>query len=370
MTTNKKRLLETFFNYVKIDSESHFEKEMCEVLSKELKNLGLTVFEDNAGEVLNSTGNNIYAFLNGDNNYEPLLFTCHVDTVTPGKNIKPYLCDDGFIRSKGDTILGSDDKSGIAGIVEAIKTIKENNHNHRPIELAFTIREETGLMGSKHLDYSKFKSKVSLALDAGGDVGTIVTNAPGQYKLNFTVIGKKAHAGVEPEKGINAIQVASNAISNMNLLRIDEETTCNIGSFISEYATNVVAEKAIINAEVRSKDFSKLEKQVEHMISCFKDATTKFNAQLEVKKELMYKSFNINENSEVVVLAKNACEKIGVTPVIVGTGGGSDANIFNEKGIESIIIATGMENPHTTDEQIKLENLNNTADLVLAMLVI
>lgn len=368
MKINENRLLETFFKYVKIDSESCFEKEICDVLENELKELGLRVFKDDVGKKIGSNGNNIYAFLDGDENYEPILLACHLDTVTPGKNVIPYLDDDGYIKSKTNTVLGSDDKAGVSAIIESLKIIKEQNIKHRPLELVFTVREETGLVGSKNLDYTKFNSKIAFALDASGDVGTVITKAPGQYKLEFLVIGKKAHAGVEPEKGISAIQISAKAISKMKLLRIDEETTCNIGSFISEYANNVVPEKAIVKAEVRSSKLSKLEKQTNDMIDCFKKANEEFSGTLEVTKELVYKSFSIENEHRIVEYIKKACDKIEVELKLTSTGGGSDANVFNEKGITSVILGTGMEKVHTTLEQIKKDNLYNTAKLILALL--
>ena len=364
---DEKRLLGAFLEYVQIDSETLDEGKMAERLEQDLKALGAEVWTDDAGEAIGSNGHNVYARLRGDADLPPMLFSAHMDTVKPGNGVKPVV-DGGMIRSSGDTILGSDDKSGVAGIVEAMRAVAEDKTPHRTVEAFFSICEEGGLRGVKGADLSRFESKRAVVLDSNGDCGKIVTSAPGQIKLNATVIGRSAHAGVAPEKGISAIQVAASGIAAMKLLRIDEETTANIGTLVSDYATNIVPERARIVGEARSLDIGKLKAQGEHMQKCLQEACDKFGATLECEVETAYLSYNLPNDDELVREVLDACERIGIPGFTTATGGGSDANVMNRAGIDAVVLGTGMDKVHTTAEQITVENLRNTARLCLALM--
>lgn len=361
------RLLQRFLEYVQIDSESGNEKGMAERLLNDLAALGCEVWRDNAGANCNSDGYNVYARLPGDPSLEPIIFSAHMDTVKPGKGVKPVVSD-GLIKSSGDTVLGGDDKSGVAAIVEAINAIADNNLAHRTIEVLFTISEEAGLKGSKNADFSKLTAKNALVLDSSGEVGIIIVSAPGQIKFKATVTGKAAHAGVAPEAGINAIQAAAAGVAAMKLLRIDDETTANISVFTADYASNIVPEKAEIRGEIRSRSVDKLNAQAEHMKRCMDEACAKYNAKLDLDLDTAYLSYSIDPDDPLVVSALEACRKIGVQPSTAASGGGSDANVMNVGGIKSIVLATGMDKVHTTSEQLKIDSLENTAKLCLELM--
>ena len=277
---NKERLLSTFLDYVQIDSESTHEGAIAARVAEDLRAIGCEVYVDQSGEKTGSDTGNLYCTLPGNTGGEPILFSAHMDTVVPGVGVKPVI-EDGVIRSSGDTVLGGDDKSGIAAIVEALRTIVEQNLPHPTIEALFTVCEEVGLRGSQHMDYSRITAKKAAVLDSSGDAGKIITAAPGQYKLSAAVIGRRAHAGVAPEEGISAVQVLSEAIANMKLLRIDEETTANIGTISAQYATNIVPERAELIGECRSRRDDKLEAQGQHMMDCLQAACDKYGATLE-----------------------------------------------------------------------------------------
>ena len=185
---NKDRLINTFMEYVQIDSESKNEKAISEIIVKDLEELGFETYTDKAGEKIGSNGNNVYCFIPGNMESETMLFSAHMDTVTPGNGIIPYV-DGDYIKSKGNTILGGDDKSGIAAIIEALRSIKENNLPHRPMEIVFTICEEGGLKGVKEVEFSKLKAKKGIILDSGGKPSSIITQAPGQTKINGSIRG-------------------------------------------------------------------------------------------------------------------------------------------------------------------------------------
>lgn len=362
---NEERLLKEFLEFIQIDSESCNEKAMGERLCQVLKEMGLEPITDEAGKTYDSNGFNVLAHLPGEG--EAVGLSAHMDTVVPGIGIKPQI-KDGVIYSDGTTILGGDDKSGICAILEAVRVILENNLPHRPADLIFSIGEEGGMRGAKAFDCSQLKCKRAYVFDSSGDVGKIVIGGPGQTKIFADVVGRRSHAGLAPEDGISAIQVMSKAIAKMNLLRIDEETTCNIGSIKAEYPTNIVPDRCSIIAEVRSRNADKLNAHAEHIHRCLQEACDEAGATLEYNPMTNYVAYNVAEDSETVKLIAQAIEKTGHTPHTALGGGGSDANVYNLKGIETVVLGTGMTKVHTTEECLKVQDLNDTARVVLALL--
>ncbi len=365
---NKERLLSTFLDYVQIDSESTHEGAMAARIAQDLKAIGCQVYVDSSGEQTGSETGNLYCTLPGNADGEPILFAAHMDTVVPGVGVKPVITD-GVIRSSGDTVLGGDDKSGVVTIVEALRTIVEQNLPHPTIEALFTVCEEIGLRGSRHMDYSRITAKKAAVLDSSGDAGKIIVSAPGQYKLNAAVVGRRAHAGVAPEEGISAIQVLAEAISNMKLLRIDEETTANIGTISAQYATNIVPERAELIGECRSRRDDKLEAQGKHMMDCLQAACDKYGATLEGGLTRAYSAYSHAEDDPFVQEIMAACRKAGLEPSLAASGGGSDANNMSANGLKALVLGTGMAKVHTVQEEITVKNLEDTAALVLAMAV-
>lgn len=355
-------LLERFLRYVQIDSETGNERKMAETLQKELGELGFLVTVDQPPERVGTDGFNIYATLEGDSNLEPILFCAHMDTVIPGKNVKPKVCDDGYVRSDGSTILGGDDKAGLSAMIEAVlaaKTLK----NRPTVELVVTVREEAGLFGAKDLEFQRIVSKRCVVLDSGGGPENITTTAPGQSKITAVVKGKSAHAGIAPEQGISAIQVAAEAVSHMNLLRIDNETTSNIGTFVAEGPTNIVSPSAKLVLEVRSRNMDKLEAQTQHIKDKLTESCDKFHTSCEITVETAYEGFHLEDTHPLVQDTIKAVASIGLQPVTIGSGGGSDANVFNQKGIATVNLGIGMEKVHTTEEQQNIMQMNQGSEI-------
>lgn len=361
---NKDRLLKRFLEYVQIDSPTKHEREFADFLKKEMEDMGIEVVMDNAGESVGSDSGNLIGRVKGTTEGETILFSAHMDTVSPSIGIKPVIRD-GVIYSDGTTILGGDDKAGIAAILEAVETIKENNIPHGDIEIVFSIFEEGGLYGAKNLEYDKLKAKLGFVLDSGGDPGLIIIQGPAQNKINAKFIGKEAHAGVSPEHGISAIQMASEAISNMKLLRIDEETTANIGIISGGEATNIVTKEVEIQGEARSLKDEKLRVQTEHMIQCCKEAVEKFGGQVEMDVSNSYGAFKVDEDDEIVKKVELACENTGLKSFTASSGGGSDTNILNANGITAINLGIGERKPHTLEEHLHIKDLENAARLTL-----
>jgi len=368
---NEQRLLNRFLELVQIDSETGHEEEIGEALKRLFGGLGLTVIEDDAKAKTGHGANNLFCELPatpGCENRDPIFFTAHMDTVVPGKGVRPRVDDDGYVRSDGTTILGSDDKAGLAVMLETVEILREQNIPHGPVQFIITVGEEAGLVGARAMDRSMIKAKYGFALDSEGKVGDICTAAPTQAKIHVAVIGKSAHAGVNPEDGISAIQVAARAIARMPLGRIDAETTANIGRFAGGGPTNIVCERVDIDAEARSLVPEKLKRQVKAMREAFESAAAEFGAKVEFASEIIYGGYKYDESDEVVRVAMDAVRRLGLEPRLFHSGGGSDANIFNGLGVPTVNLAIGYENIHTTKEQMPIRALVQSTELAVEII--
>lgn len=365
---NKERLLEEFLELVQVDSETTQEEKIAEVLKEKFESLGLEVLEDDAKSITGHGANNLICNLKGTKEgADTIYFTSHMDTVVPGNGVKPSV-EDGYVVTNGSTILGADDKAGLAAILEAIRSIKENDVDHGDLQFIITVGEESGLVGAKALDSSLLKAKFGYALDSDGKVGNIIVAAPTQAKLNAVVKGKTAHAGVAPEKGISAITLASKAIAKMPLGRIDDETTANIGRFEGGQKTNIVCDHVEILAEARSLVPEKMEDQVEKMKKAFYETAEEMGGEVELDVEVMYPGFKQKAGDEVVEVARSAAKKIGRDSELLTSGGGSDANIIAGYGIPTVNLAVGYEDIHTTNERMPVAELEKVAELVTAII--
>jgi tripeptide aminopeptidase len=351
------RLIEEFLELVQVDSISGKERQLADLLIRKLTDLGLEVREDEAGSAVDSNTGNIIGRLPGSGRGPVIMLCAHMDTVEPGLGVKPVLAD-GVIRSAGDTVLGADDKAGIATILEVLRIVREHSFEHGGLEVVFTIWEEGGMFGAKNLQYNQLKARYGFVLDSDGVPGTIITRAPSHDEIGITIRGRAAHAGLNPEDGINAIKVASEAIAQMDLGRIDHETTCNIGIISGGKATNIVPDSVTIKGESRSLCASKREAQTARICRAVYKAAENYGAQVEIKTELLYSGFHLDQESPPVKVALEAARRLGLQPKLEKTGGGSDANIFNHRGIPTAVLGIGMKKAHTCEEYI------TTADLV------
>ncbi|MBU0904208.1 MAG: M20/M25/M40 family metallo-hydrolase [Firmicutes bacterium] len=360
------RLIDEFFELVQIDSETKHEQVIVPILKSKMEALGFQVIEDDSATRSGHGAGNLIATLKGSKaDVDSIYFTCHMDTVVPGKGIKPELREDGYIYSDGTTILGADDKAGIAALFDMVKRLKEESIDHGDIQFIITSGEESGLAGAKELDASLINAKYGFAVDSDGKVGGIVTSAPYQAKIWATIRGKTAHAGVAPEKGISAINIAAKAISKMSLGRIDEETTANIGRFEGGGATNIVCDEVHILAEARSIVEDKLTKQTEHMQLVFEKVATDMGGSAEVDVKLMYPGFRFGPEEHVTKVAIQAVKNVGRTPLLAASGGGSDANIIAGFGIPTVNLSVGYEEIHTKNERMPVEELEKLSDLLV-----
>ena len=373
---NQERLKNLLLDLVRIDSLSRKERAIAMRLKRELEELGGKVWIDDAGEKVGGSIGNLIAHFRGNMPAAaPLLLCAHMDTVAPGEGVVPVL-EGNIIRTDGRTVLGGDDKSGIAIILEALRVVREKNLPCSDLDVVFTICEEVGLVGAKCLDVSRLKARRGFVLDSGL-VGYLFTRAPAANRMEFSIHGLEAHAGVCPEKGISAIQIAAEAISTMRLGRIDNETTANIGLIEGGIAVNIIPGSVRLKGEARSHSEEKLEQQTRHMLRCLEEAAARhalqldgkhFSAGVEAKIERDYDRMDIPEDSSIVQLARAAGRNLGIETKTSATGSGCDANVLNKKGLEVANLSTGMREMHTVKEWLDLNDLYISAQILVEIL--
>lgn len=350
------RMIKQFMEMVQIDSESSHEANFINYLEKEFQKLGAATLQDSYG--------NLIAKLpaKGCSGKEPILLSCHADTVKPGIGIKPKL-ENGIIRSAGDTILGADDKAGIAEMLEALRIAEI----HPPIEVAISREEEIGLFGVKNMDYSKLSAKRGFLLD-NDTLDTIIIGGPSYFTFDVTVKGKAAHAGMEPEKGINAIFAASKAIAALTLGRIDKETTANVGIIEGGIVRNGVPDRVIFKAECRSLTHSKAENLANEMKKTIIREVEAAGAQVDIVMNNLCKAVDIPESSFTVDLSKKALKTVGVDAKATFMTGFTDASIYNNMGIEMAVVGIGARNEHSLDEHIYVEDMEKALKMIVELL--
>lgn len=369
----EERLKGLLIELIKIDSLSRKEREIVLRLKKEMEELGGEVFIDDAGEKVRGNTGNLIAYFRGNvPGSQPILLSAHMDTVAPGEGVVPVL-EGNILRSDGRTVLGGDDKSGIAIICEVLRVLREGHMPHSDIDVVFTICEEAGLLGAKCLDVSRLRARTGLVLDSDS-IGFLFTKAPAANRLEFRIRGWAAHAGVCPEKGLSAIQVAADGIARMKLGRIDEETTANLGLVHGGTAVNIVPDSVLLKGEARSHSEEKLERQSRHMLQCLEEAIKsrvseidgrQLHATVDAKIERDYDRMEVPDGSTIVQLVQTAARNLGMEIQTKATGGGCDANVFNKKGLEVANLSTGMREIHTANEWLDLNDLYTSARIVL-----
>lgn len=367
------RMAETFMQLVRIDSVSREEGRLAAHLQGRLASFGAdTVFDGSAAGTGSDTGN-LIARVDGRSDLPPLLFSAHMDTVEPGRGITPVLSE-GRITSDGTTILGADDKSAIAILLEVLQVLKETGRAHPPLELVFSTCEEIGLLGAKHLDWSLITARQGYVLDTRDPDGLVI-RAPSANRLTFTVSGKDAHAGSAPETGINAIWIAARAIAGLELGRIDNETTCNIGVIKGGDATNIVPKRVRVDGEVRSHDDQKLVEVTRRMVAAFENAAAAYpidgqgdRPNVEAAVHADFTRTDIPRAHPVVRMALTAAERLQRTISLQVAGGGSDANVFFQQGIMAGVLGTGMTEVHSVREHVDLPDMVKACEMVLEII--
>ncbi len=350
---DRERLVKTLIELIRIDSLSGEEDEIDREVSARLEGLGLKVHHDSY--------NNIIAKLAG--NGEAVILSAHLDTVEPGRGIQPVV-DGDVMRSDGSTILGGDCKSGITIVLEAIKSVVESGAEHRPVEVVFTRHEEGGLVGAHHLDFSHLSARTGLVFDGEGPASRVSVAAPSQNVVTGNILGRAAHAGVEPENGISAIIIAAEILTRLPLGRIDSETTANVGRIEGGLKRNIIPERVLLDGEIRSRDNSKLDHYSQRFREAFKEVAALYpEAVVALDIDNTYQAYSIKEDHPTVAMIRRALGEIGLEATLEATGGGSDANIFVHNGIVALPVGIGVRSFHTTKETAMIPEVLQAAEM-------
>lgn len=362
---NRSRMLETFRKLVSIDAPSFGERKMADELTRDLKELGFTVSEDKAGEYYGGTAGNLYAFRRGSLPGEPLLFSAHMDTVEPSRGKEAVIHEDGRITSKGDTVLGADCMSGVTALLEALRELEEEKAELPSLEILLFIGEEKHLKGSAVFDYSKVKSRESYILDLSGPVGTAANQAPTLVDFQITVQGRAAHAGFAPEKGVHAIGIAARALSRLELGRVGQDMTVNIGHIEGgEKATNIVPAHCCLLGEIRSYSHEKALAQMEKIRRIFEEEACEAGGSCQVNFTVPIHAYRVPETRPCIIRFRKVCERLGLSGDLLPTFGGSDQSNLSCHGIEGLVLASAMEQVHSCGEYTTIQEMETLTKLV------
>jgi tripeptide aminopeptidase len=360
---NPERLIEIFVKVASINAISGNEKILADYIKEFLSKLQYRIDEDNASNFTKSNTNNLICKIGSGGNF---ILLSHMDTARSTEFLKPIILEDKIVSS-GDTVLGVDNRAGIAVLLFVLEKISNERIPVKDFTIAFTTCEETTLFGSKYLGINGNITHAFI-FDSGYRPGNFIYSSCGALGFKFKIIGKASHSGISPEKGVNALIAASNAISKLQLGRIDDETTMNIGRFESGTAVNVIPELAVLEGEIRSFDIEKVENQFEKLSSIFKSECDKIGAKLETEHFWDFKPYTISNLSHVFKETEKAIAKVGLEPIPKISLGGSDANSLNERGIQSVNLGIGAQNPHSNEEFIFIEDLVKSAQIALELI--
>jgi tripeptide aminopeptidase len=364
-------VVDLFTELAAISSPPGEERPVADAVARYLRDLGLTVDEDDAGATVGSNMGNLYCRVEatGNGGGTPIFLCAHLDTVPPTGPLEPVI-EDGVVRNAGGTILGADNKSAAAAMLEGMRRVLAENRPHAGIELLFTPKEEVGLLGAAAFDHKRLHAQVGYVYDQAAPIGEVILGAPYSQALEVSFHGRAAHSGMYPEEGRSAIAAAARAISDLRLGRVDEETTANIGLIRGGTAANIVPEWCTLSAEARSHDERKLGELVQEMVDAFAFAAGLEDCEVETKVSKSYKGYRFKHEDQVVRIAHDALERSGYTPSYGLSGGAADANVFNERGLACLNLANGMQDIHTADERITVDDLEGMVEVTLALVAV
>src|SRR3954470_3134986 len=362
-------VVDLFTELAAISSPPGEERPVADAVTRYLRDLGLTVDEDDAGATVGSNMGNLYCRLEPTANGGgvPIFLCAHLDTVPPEGPLQPVI-EDGVVRNAGGTILGADNKSAVAAMLEGARRVLAENRPHAGIELLFTPKEEVGLLGAAAFDQTRLRARVGYVYDQAAPIGDVILGAPHSQSMEVRFHGRAAHSGMYPEEGRSAIAAAARAIADLRLGRIDEETTANVGTIQGGTAGNIIPEWCSFLAEARSHDERKLADVVQEMLDAIAFAAGLEDCEVETEVHKSYRGYRFKRDDEVVRLADAPLGRAGYTPSYGLSGGAADANVFNERGLQCLNLANGMRDIHTPDERIAVDDLDAMVEVTLALL--
>ncbi len=359
------RLQSTFLDLVRIDAPSLHEAAVAAYCRRAFEEAGCSVTIDGTAAITGSDTGNVIATLPGTCSGK-VLYVAHMDCAQPCRGVKPIVRD-GQITSDGTTVLGGDDKVGVASIIEMMRTLSASTRPHPTVVGFLTVGEEAGLKGSRAIGEDLFDGELCLVLDSHDAPGIVTIGAPAHYSFTARFEGRAAHAGVVPELGVSAIEMAASAISAMELGRLDERTTANVGTIVGGSADNVVADSCIVSGECRSIDRERLEEVRAAIDEAMMMAADVHGGEVEANWDLEYDGFLLDEGDESVRLLEQAALDCGLEAGATISGDGTDANVLGSKGCVPLVMGTGVADSHTTAEHIAVRDVEDTCRLAIAV---
>jgi tripeptide aminopeptidase len=359
-------VVDLFLELAALPSPPGEERAVADVVVRYLRDLGLAVDEDDAGSKVGSTMGNLYCRVEPRAGGTPLFLCAHLDTVPPDGPLEPVI-EDGVVRNAGGTILGADNKAAVAAMLEGTRRLLAENRPHGGVELLFTPKEEVGLLGAAAFDQERLAARIGYVYDQAARIGDVILGAPYSQAMQVRFHGRASHSGMYPEEGRSAVVAAARAIADLRLGRVDDETTANVGTIHGGTAGNIIPEWCTLEAEARSHDERKLGTLVQEMLDAFSFAAGLEDCEVETQVSKSYRGYRFKRDDEVVRIAHAALVRSGYTPAYGLSGGAADANIFNERGLACLNLANGMQDIHTADERITVDDLDGMVEVTLAL---
>ena len=365
---DRQRMLDRFMKMVETDNSTGQEQALSRKIRAMLAEVGVSMTEDDAGTKFGGSAGNLYGFIPGTLEQPPVLLSSHMDAVEPAKGKKAVVHEDGTITSDGTTVLGADDLAGLNVILESVISVLESGKPHRPVELLLTVAEETYCTGINEFDFSKIRSKEAYCYDLTGPIGGASNEAPSILSYKGTFLGRAAHAGFSPEKGIHAIRAAAEAVANISCGHV-RDTTVSVGTIHGGTADNVVPECCVVTGEIRGLLDASARRELENVRNIMEQAAEKYGAQLRFEGKTLVMAYKVEPTEPVAKRFYEACHAVGVEPKLVPTYGGSDNNPFFQHGIHGLVVAPGMNNCHSCNEYTSIQDMVKAAQLTEAMLL-
>lgn len=355
MNIDKQRLVDTFMHIVQIDSTTGYEDDMAAYIVSTAQKLGYHPVIDRADNVI----------ISSPGIGEPLLFTAHMDTVEPGRGIKPRISN-GVIKSDGTTILGADNKVAVAVLLELLASHSDYTHTLRPLELVFTRSEESGNVGATNLDISHLKSRTGYSFDSGEPLGTILIGSPFYDRFDITIIGKSAHASI-PEEGHNALLAAQQLLQHIHVGHVDEYTIANVGVIQGGSVRNTVPEEVQLQGEIRSFIESHINAVGKKLQRDARQVASSTKTAIEVSIVRENPGYLLADNHPLIMRALRVLKELHIHPLLKKTYACFDANVFQQHGITVLNMSDGSCDNHTTRESVQVQDLQTLANIALSL---
>jgi tripeptide aminopeptidase len=361
----RERLVADFVRLCEIESPSGDERAMADAVTADLRGIGLEVDEDDTAEETGAGAGNLLARLAGPEGAPTIMLCAHIDTVPLAGPVQVQRAD-GVLTNRHEAILGADNKAAVATVLGAARRLAKAG-SPTGIELLFTTSEERALRGAKAFDRGSLSADYGFVFDHASPIGEVVVASPTYYRLAASFRGQAAHAGIRPEAGANAIAAAAAAIARMQIGRIDDETTANVGRIEGGTAANVVAERCDVELEARSLDDARAGEVVSELVDACAEAASDGHCDLDTSVERLFRGYRLTRTAAPIETAAAALEACGIEPVYIATGGGSDANALISAGLPVVNLANGTERNHQPDESVTEDALEKMLDVTLAI---